>query len=146
MRLQHFLFRRLDDWGINLQERDRRIVYAIRITLNRFFLRSGWFGMPCQAMGAVRVARGDRMLGANVCRGASWSVRNSADWSREDAPFSGHSLPIVLHCLQVWYADSKGGIEGQTRFRKFVSSNLRWELALVASVALSERASKNSCS
>ena len=24
----------------------------------------------------------------------------SANWSREDAPFSGHRLPILLHLLQ----------------------------------------------
>ena len=91
-------------------------MYAVRITVNRFSPRSGWFEMPCQAMGTGRAARGDRKLGANGCRGASWSVRNSADWSREDAPFSGHRLPILLNRLQAWHADSKGGVVAQTRF------------------------------
>ena len=73
------------------------------------------------------------MSGAIGCRGASWSVRNSADWSREYASFSGHCLPILLHRLQEWCVDSKGGVVAQTRFRKFESSNLSSELTLVAS-------------
>ena len=37
-----------DDLGINLQERDKRIVYAVRIAVNRFvFLHSGWVEMSC---------------------------------------------------------------------------------------------------
>ena len=103
--------------------------------------------MPCQAMGAGRAARGDRKLGVNGCRGALLSVRNSADWSREGAPFSRHRLPIILlHRVQVWFADSKRGVVTQARYRKFESSNLRSELALVASFVLSGRVSENSCS
>ena len=51
----------------------RRIVYAVRKAINRFFLRNGWFKMPCLAMGAGREARGDRKSGMDGCRGASWS-------------------------------------------------------------------------
>ena len=36
MRLQRF-FCRKDDFGINLQERNTRTVYAVRIAVNRFF-------------------------------------------------------------------------------------------------------------
>ena len=41
-------------------------------------------------------------------------LRGALDGERElepkDAPFSGHRLPVLLHRLQVWYADSKGGV------------------------------------
>ena len=38
-----------DDLGINLQERDKRIVYTVRIAVNRFvFLHSGWVEMSCR--------------------------------------------------------------------------------------------------
>ena len=71
MRLQHFW--RIDDSGFkNFQEWYRRIIYAVRIAVNRFFLRSGWFEMPCLVMGAGRAAGGDRKSGAVGSQGASW--------------------------------------------------------------------------
>ena len=41
-------FWRLGDWGVNLQERDRRIVYAIRIVVGRFSSATACFKKSCR--------------------------------------------------------------------------------------------------
>ena len=100
---------RLDYWGINLQERVRRIVYAIRVAVNRYFSAKVGSKMSYRRrqLEAIRTdVRGER---------TPWSEEHlvaSAIWSREDPPFSGHRLPILhQHLLQVWYcADFKMGV------------------------------------
>ena len=113
------VFWRADDLGFkNFQEWYRRIVYAVRIAVNRFFLRSGWFEMPYQAMGTGRAARGGRKSGADGCRGASWSeeldgkeLRGALGGKRNlkprESPFSGHRLAILLRRLQCGMLISK---------------------------------------
>ena len=105
------VFWRIDDLVFkNFQEWYRRIVYAVRIAVNRFFLRSGWFEMSCQAMGAGRAARGDRKSGPDGCRGVSWreelhgkelrgALGGKHNLEPRGSPFSGHRLPILLHRL-----------------------------------------------
>ena len=110
---------RIDKSGFKtFQEWYRRIAYAVRVAVNRFFLRSGWFEMSCQAMGAGRAARGDRKSGADGCREASWSeeldgkeLRGALGSKRtlepRGSPFSGHRLPTLLHRLQCGMLISK---------------------------------------
>ena len=60
------VFWRIDNSGFKfLQELYRQIIYAARITLNRWFFAARLaLNMPCQAMEAGRV---------NRCQGASWN-------------------------------------------------------------------------
>ena len=119
------IFWRIDYSGFkNFQERYRRTIYAVRVAVNRFFLRSGWFEMPCQAMGAGRAARGDRKLGVNGCREALWSEELERQELRGLEPrgcpvfWTSSTHPHSL-TTNVVHADSKGGVAAQTRFRKF---------------------------
>ena len=59
----------------NLQEWYRRNIYAVRIVVNRWLFETRpALNMLRQAKDMPsRAARGDRKLGANGCRGASWS-------------------------------------------------------------------------
>ena len=94
------VFWRIDDSGFkNLQEWYRRNIYAVRIVINRWLYEARpASNMPCQDKGMrSRAARGDRKLGANGCRGASWSEQldgkelrgalGSAIRNREDPRF-----------------------------------------------------------
>ena len=82
-------------------KRSIAVFSAARLALN----------IPCQAMGAGRVGRGDRKSGANGCQGASWikeldgkELRGALGGKRNieagGSSFSGHRLPILLHRLQ----------------------------------------------
>ena len=66
----------IDDSGFkNIQECYRRNIYAVRLVVNRWLFEARpALNMPCQDKGIPsRAARGDRKLGANGYRGASWS-------------------------------------------------------------------------
>ena len=65
------------------------------------------------------------MSGAIGCRGASWSeeldgkelrgaLSDERDQEPRGSPFSGHRLSILIHRLQVWYADFQGDIVART--------------------------------
>ena len=96
----------------DLRDLYRRVINAIRIAVNRFSLRCGWFDMPCQAMGAGRTARSDRRSGVVRSQEASWikeldgkELRGALGGKRNletrGSSFSGHRLPILLrelHC------------------------------------------------
>ena len=74
--------------------------------------------MPCQAMGAVRGARGDRKSGANGCEGVSWSeeldvkeLRGALGSEHEPeprgCPFFWTPSTHPSSPTAVWYADFK---------------------------------------
>ena len=97
----------------NLQEWYRRIIYVVRsIAVDRFVSAARLaLNIPCQTMGAVRPARGDRKSGANGCQGASWSeeldgkdlhgaLGGERNLEPRGSPFFGHRLPILLRRLQ----------------------------------------------
>ena len=101
------MFGRNDDLGINLQERDSRIIYVLHIAVNRF--------SSSEAAGKnvmlQRAARGYRMAGVNGYQGALWSeeldgkeLRGAAcNLEPRGSPFSGHRLhgkPFPHHPLQ----------------------------------------------
>ena len=99
------VFWRVEDSGFkNLQERCRRISYAVRIAVDRFS-PAAWLtlNIPCQAMGDERAARGDRKSGVNIYQGSS-ELRGALDGERNleprGSPFSGHRLPILFPRLQ----------------------------------------------
>ena len=110
------MFWRLNDWGINLQERETnrsRHTYCSQ----SLFLRYGSFKkvMPSRA------AQGYGTSGVNGCREASWSEQldgtelrgalgNERDQGPRASPFSGHRLhgqPTLLHLLQCGMLISK---------------------------------------
>ena len=65
------VFGRKDDLGINLQERDTRIVYAVRVMVNRFFPAAA--GSKYHAVeGGLTLSdvRGERLSGSVVERRA----------------------------------------------------------------------------
>ena len=65
------VFWRKDDVGINLQERDTRIVYAVRVVANRFFPAAA--GSKCHAVeGGLTLSdvRGERLSGSVMERRA----------------------------------------------------------------------------
>ena len=69
----------IDDPGFkNLEEWYRRIIYTVRIAINRFFLRNGWIRIyharRWELEGQTDI-RSDRKSGAVGCRGVSWSEK-----------------------------------------------------------------------
>ena len=69
------VFWRIGDLGFkNLQECYRRVIYTVRIAVDCIF-SAAWLALniPRQAVGAGRVAQGNRKSGANGCWGASCS-------------------------------------------------------------------------
>ena len=90
------VFGRNDDLGINLQERDSRIIYVLHIAVNRFFPPK----LLVQNVMLQRAARGYRVSGANGCQGDLWSeeldgkkLRGAAcDLEPRGSPFSIHRL------------------------------------------------------
>ena len=75
------VFGRNDDLGINLQERDSRIIYVLHIAVNRFF-SSKAAGTKCHAAkGGSRLSgvRGERLSGRFMERRAR----------RQETPWSG---------------------------------------------------------
>ena len=90
MRLQRF-FWSVDDSGFN----------AVRIAVIRWFLAAKpALNTPCQDKGMPsRAARGDRKLGADGCRGTSWSKElddkelRGALGGERDLELSGLTVP-----------------------------------------------------
>ena len=67
-----------------LQERDRRLIYAVRIAVDRCFLRSGWSEFFYAVKDGSRQSEqwGERMSGVNKRHGARiarWRVRSGAE-------------------------------------------------------------------
>ena len=63
--------RRKDDLGLNVQERDTRIVYAVRVMVNRFLPAAA--GSKCHAVeGGLTLSdvRGERLSGSVMERRA----------------------------------------------------------------------------
>ena len=142
-------FGRKDDLGISLQERDMRIVYAVRIAVNRFFLRSGWFDKSYRRERLEAFECQGRTVAKERHRAKSLMAKNSAErlvasaiWNRENPRFWTPSTRPAHPSLSttVGYADFKRGCRSMNiRFRKFESSNSRVELALKGSIVLSGR-------
>ena len=137
-------------WAVILKEGDKRIVYAIRIAINRCFSAAA---DPKRTIPS-RMARDYRMSGVDGCQEASWSEASAerrAICSRNDPRF----LDIVCMANPPVFINYKCGmpiLKGRCsstniRFRTFASRNSRLELALAASIVLSGRVvSENSCS
>ena len=129
-------------WAVFLQEGDKRIVYVIRIAVNRCFSAAADLKKAIPS----RTARDYRMSGVNGCQEASWSEASAerrAIWSQNDPRF----LDIVCMANPSVFINYKCGmpiLKGRCsstniRFRTFASRNSRLELALAASVVLSGR-------
>ena len=75
------VFGRIDDSGLkNLQEWYGQNIYTVRIAVNRWlFEAKPVLNISCQDNGMPsKATRGDRKLGANGCREASWSEELTA--------------------------------------------------------------------
>ena len=137
-------------WAVILKEGDKRIVYAIRIAINRCFSAAADLKRAIPS----RTARDYRMSGVNGCQEASWSEASAercAVWSRNYSCFLDivcMANPSVFINYKCDMPILKGRCSSTNiRFRTFASRNLRLELALAASGVLSRRVvSDNSCS
>ena len=112
------VFGRNNDLGIKLQERDARIVDAVRMAVNRVFHAAA--DSKCYAVEdgsrLLEVRRG--RLSGGVMERSLTKLRGSLDGERDpeprESPFSGYLLPILLHLLQYGISILKGHVVAQT--------------------------------